>query len=602
MAAMSAPTLTTLRRIAGDEPVSLALAATLLALAVSPKNGAALTGLLAICVFAAALGLLRGVTRDDGRMPLVFLVPGFALVVSAVFAVNPVVSLAGVVTQRAGAVAWIAAGALGLVLALTARPGDAGRTARAAAVFCGLLGVAVVVEAIGLMSVARAPGPRAGLMENSLSAGQLLVVGLFCAFAWFSATRDVRQRTIAAASGIACLVGIVLVDSAGAWLGLAVGVAACVGTWLLARRDKLCPRGLSHVAGGLFAAASGALWLVFGLLGPSGIEQRLSEAANGRFEIWRTAAAAFERAPWIGAGPEQFSAYIAWDSVPGQTFEAVGTYDPHNLQLYLMAGGGLLAIAAFTAFLVVAVRAMLAPLRERASWPIAALVGAVAGWLATVMLVWVSPLALGVVFALIAPFMGVAGRGPKVGRVGTLVTIAAAVAAGVATYVFATGAPAEYRWTRAMDDSAITSDLALEIADGAHDPAYAIAATQRVLAETYSGQSSVPDALDRLEPVVETLSRDAVWQVDAAFVRYQIEALRLSAVEDGSWAPVAAALDAGRLSDPLTGLWDYNGAVQAENLGFDPEALEYATAALRYELPDEVRAHLEARIAELEAQ
>jgi O-antigen ligase len=591
------------------EPVAVGLAVVLLALVLLPRNGAALTGLIAACGLAVWLVIARGADADvDLRRSI----PGIAalagppaiIVLCAVLAVNPAVALSGTVMQRTGAALWVAVSALALAAGFTARPGDTGRSVRSIAVFSAALGVSVLLEAVGVFRVQRAPGPPAGFMENALSAGQLMAVGVLCAVGWAAGSKTLGERLCAGVAAVVSLAGLAFADSAGAWVGLGAGVSAAVVVWLLAHSGRLKP---VVVAAGLAAGlivVTGALWLTFGDTATGPLEQRLSGVANARFETWESAIASVRSAPLMGHGPDQFSAFIAWESDPGSTFEPVGTSDPHNLLLYLLTSSGAVGLAAALGAIFVISHRVLRPLERRPSWALAAVAGALAAWLAASMLVWVGPLALALVALLLGPFMlerrgAAAGEGDPV-RVLRPAAAVAMVAAGTALAIASTGASHEYRWTRALDTGEPVSPMAIQAARATQDPTYVLRAALDVLFAAQDDPSGATRALEELAPVEPLVERDSAWQVDLALVRYQLAAVRIASQGAVSWDEAARALQAGKRADPRSGLWDYNGAVQAEALGFRSEALEYAKAALGHELPANVRAYLMARIAELE--
>lgn len=587
------------------EAVGICAAVTVVALAVSPRNAAALTALLVCALWPLGIAAARGFRAErPGAPALGALAAGCAaalfLLGRSMLSADARVSLVGAIGQHTGALVWVTAFVVALTAALAYRPGDLGRSARAIGVTAGVLGVAAVLDAAGLFSAVRFSAEPSGFMENSGSLGQLLALGAWCAAAWALGVRRPVQRVSAWTAVGACLAGLAVAQSTGAWLGLVIGGAVGVGALALARRTRL--RG-AFVAGVLVAvAAAGVAALAFAVSNgvSPGIEQQIADASNDRYMIWASAVAQTGQFPVAGAGAEQFSAWVDWELEPGPRLRKTGTYDPHNLGLYWLVSGGFIGAAVALIAVWSALAAALRTLAAAPAPPVAGLVAALSAWFVSVMLVWSTPLAL-VIAALVAgqlaaasPRLGGEGReaGPFAAKGFDRAAIAVTAVAGVlvAALVVSFGAASEYRWAAAIDRQALTPDIALAAALETGDPSFAALAAQSALGAPGASADSVRATLDALRPMLQAA---ADWHVDAAFELFTAEAAALDPEPPVDFSGPAEALASGKRADPASGLWDAVGAVQASVLGLDQDAAEFARAAARYPLPTGARAAVE---------
>lgn len=593
---------------------AVAVALSLLAIALLPRNAAALTALLVAAVWPLLVAVLRW--RDVSLPPrrsLIALgiaaVPVAFITVRSALAYDPRVSLIGTVGQHAGSLLWLTAlCALG-VAALTVRPGDLGRTSRAFAVAGAVLAVAGVLDRLGAFASIRYSTEPSGFMENSVSLGQVLVVAAGCAVAWALGSRSMVQRATAWITCGTVLGGLLVADSLGAWAGLGVGALVALAAYGLARAGKLGPVLVASVLVALLALST--VWLVVMLSDgvQPGFEKTLADVSNNRFRIWTSAVAQFRAMPVVGEGAEQFSAWVTWDVDPGPALRKIGTYDPHNLGLWWLLAGGIVGTLAALAAAWALLERSLALLAARPAWSVAALIAAVVGWTVSALFAWVSPLALmmaavvsGMLVALVpqpqrvtAPAAdgvddvaasstsGAPALAPGRGRVMAGVLAAAGIL--VAVGLFTAGVSYEYVWARSVDLGQPDGGALVLAAAKTEDPSLASIAVDALFARVRTGGDGPMEVRTLTKSIEPVLRRAAVWHIDAAFSLFSLETVDIGAKQQTDFTDVAAALDAGRKADPATGFWDTIGALQAESMGFTDAAKTLRAAALTHPLP-----------------
>lgn len=582
------------------ETVAVLLAVTVLAVAILPSNAAALTAWIACMLWGvgvAAIRFGRPVAAASQATPILIAGGlGVALaILSSITAINPRVSLLGSIGQHTGSLFWLAVFAVFLVLVYRSRAGDLGRTVRSVTIAGAVIGVSALFDATGILGAAAFSAEPSGVMENSLSLAQVLVVALACAVSWALARKG-TERVVAVGSGVIVLTGLAIADSRAAWLGAIVGTAVVLGALLARRRSLLVPGIWSAVVVVLLLAGLvGGWWMLRDGVNTT-FEQSIERVSTDRTTIWRSAYAQAEQAPLLGSGSEQFSAWVTWDSEPGVSLSKTGTYDPHNIYLWwLLAAGipGLTVSLALTWFVLQRLFALMA----EESHPVAVfpVIGGIVAWGTTLLLGWTSPLAALMVAALLAVL--VSKPAPAQSQVDRsdrwpFVLLAAMGALAVAGLVFLwSDFVAEYRWARAVDSGTATETLLLDLAASSNDPAFAALAGPSVSAQLMTG-GPVPPAMER---VAQTLERDSAWHADAAFERVQVAFARAQGVgvDDEMMAELEEALAAARRADPTSGLWDYIAAVQYATIGLSEESRSSAERALDSDLPASVRGFLE---------
>lgn len=181
--------------------------------------------------------------------------------------------------------------------------------------------------------------------------GQPLVLGGFLctllpALAWLAWRRTGGERALIAAEAVAGLGLLVATGTRGAYLGAIAGIAVAVvlamywrGNWRLV------------LPAGAIAALAAAL-LVGGW--QAGIlPERLTFApsVDERVDLWRAATGMAADRPLHGWGPDQFTyTYGRYRPSPlhgTQTAYELPAASPHNEALTILAGGGVLAVAAY---------------------------------------------------------------------------------------------------------------------------------------------------------------------------------------------------------------------------------------------------------------
>jgi hypothetical protein len=169
----------------------------------------------------------------------------------------------------------------------------------------------------------------------------------------------------------------------------------------------------------------------------------------------------------------------------------------------------------------------------------------------------------------------------------------AAVAAIGLVVAWAPGLVDEWAWAQESSSGSVDAVAIAELAEASGDPSVAAAAVGMLVQEAEQNPdlaSSNVELAQGLEPILESA---APWHVDAAYAGMALHVTMLGALEQGSWDDVDAYIQAGKLADPTSGLWDYVAAAQAERLGETERASEYAAQALEYPLPEAVRFYLE---------
>lgn len=573
------------------EAFAIGLGVVFLALLFSPRNAAALTSLLGAYAFVVLLAGLRfGRARLPERATAVVLgvaaAPVAWLVVTALFAADRRVSLVGNLGQHQGALTWVAALLALAAVVVTRVPGDAGRAVRAVAIYGAALAATALLDAAGLMRSATFSPEASGIVENSISLSQALVIALGCALAWWLGRRGRPESWGAVAAAVLLLGGLVVAQSIAAWLGIVLAALSVGAGWALSRGGRpVSPKVWGVLAASLSVAGVAVIWLALRNGVGSGIERTLANMSNDRFTIWTSAVAASARNLAFGRGPEQFSAWVTWNL---QTQGAVTTnaaYDPHNLWLYFLIGGGLIGLA----LAIAAAAVLVAQLAARPSAPaVAGLAGLVAFGVAT-MFGWASPLSL-LVAAIVTGALLPASFEPRSRAADATVGALGLVAVALAVVIVAWGGSAEYAWAGDVGVGAITTDKLVELAQQTGDPSLASQALSNAFGQPAQGPESIVAATKGVLPQLESASD---WHVDAAFSRFQLAAIGGKAGDDASWKRVQTALADGKKADPASGLWDTLGALQAASWGRSDDASAYAKRALTEPLPEQARLTLQ---------
>jgi len=567
-------------------------AATAVAIALSLRNAAPLVALLAACVWVVTIAVFRARSaRVPSNQTVLVLalcgLPVALLGITSALAVNPRVALLGAVGQHVGAATWLIAFLLLVVTALVARPTDLGDVARAGAGLGVLVSVAAVLDWVGLLSGARFSAEASGVMENSIALGQLLVLSLACSFAWLVSTRIRAQRVVAGAATVIVLAGLLVADSAAAWIGVTLGASACALVWWAARRGSVRPFGVAAVAAILIIVAIPSLWLAL----PDGADVeawlRIANLTNDRSVIWTSALKQITQAPIAGSGAEHFSAWVVWSSRPGVDLQQTATYDPHNIVLWWLLSAGILGALAAIGAAAALLWSLLDRARQNPRAPVfAALVGGAVGWAVSVMFGWINPLALAMLALLVGAALGATGTaegGAQRFPVARVVVIAGGVlAVGVVLLLAVFGASAEIRWARGVDRGDLDGRALQAAFAQTEDPTYAA---------LLAGSGATAGQVEGVDRVIR---RDSVWHVDAALARVALAGdAVVTAGDSAATDALAEAVLSARMADPASGLWGYVAAVYSEGSGDADRAAGYAEAALAFPMPPDIAAYLE---------
>lgn len=583
--------------------MSVVLGLTLLAVALSPRNAAALTGLLAAAAAPLVLAALRPrlgprPERDSAWALGAFAVAAVVLSLAALRAADVRVSLFGLLGQHSGALLWLSLAVLVGSVALRSRPGDAGRVARAVGVSGAVMGVAGLLDFAGLFHDLRAAESAAGILENSNSFTQALVVALGCAVAWAIGRRGI-ERAVASGCAVLCVGGLAAGNTDAAWVGLVLGIAVAGVAIVVARARR--PRPAWLAAGGTAASAAvlGGTW-VWLARGAGIVPEWVEVASNERTTIWASALAQAARHLLTGRGPEQFTCWVQWSSNPGVDLSFVGTGDPHNVMLYWLLGAGVPGLAVFSAALYLGLRALFGVVTvARHRLALAAMVAGVLAWGVAIMFSWTGPLggilAAVVTGALLGRMPAKVAAAPRSGPgVVANAGIAAFATIAIAVVAWSWGVvPAEY--VRAWGLGLGTADPAAlaTVARATGDPSFASLAVRQLMAGATARPAEAASLQEAALGLVPALTRAATWNVDAAMDLHDSALARGPAAGAAKWSDAEAALATGQQADPASGLWEYLGAVDARAIGREPAAREHARRALRFPQSAEVRAWLE---------
>lgn len=593
------------------EAPAIAVGLALLVTALVPRSAVPMATLITLIACAALIAVLRvreaAMPGPGARLLLSLGGAAVALMLASTFAsAHPAMSFVGVMGQRLGAAFWLAGFALLVVMIVNRRSGDPGRVVRAIAVAAGVAAVAGLLDRLGLFSVHRFSTEPAGIFENSLTMAQVLVVGFGCAVSW-ALVRSGRERIIASLVALLCVAGLVAADSTAAYLG--VLVAALLVTVMKLVGDRGPRTALFHgtaVALVCLIIITAAV-VVLGDGTRTAFEDRLNGMSNNRVNIWSSAAVQARSALGMGSGPEQFSAWVLWNT-SGGGIRNTGTYDPHNVLFsWLLAAGvpGLLAALAFAAISIE--RLASAAIKARMRFSLLAALAAVLAWGVTVMFSWVSGMGVLFVALILGAFAGAVEKhdvttdprwvyGPVVGLVVLAISLVA---------VGGRQLSAEYTWATTTVTTPITVEAAVALAEVTGDPSLASLACQRAFDLLNTVPEEAPAVIASIEGLDPVLDRHASWHVDSAFSRYGLATARLlfsDETTDSARAAAAASVRAGLRADPASGLMPFWAAAQSQSLGWSKDAQYFATESLKYPLDVNARKMMEGIAAGASAQ
>lgn len=576
-------------------PAAAAVVATPSSFAPAAATYGALVGLALAC---AAWMLTRhhasveGGPAEDSTaslpLALVTLMPSAVLGASALLSENPRVSLLGLAGQHNGWLMWVIAWAFFTLFLFAPGTGATRSLPPLIAVFGGVSGlVALLQRARILESSALFSAEPAGVFESSVALGQVCVLAVFCAAAW---ARDPKTspagRVLAVTSGLASAVGLLTASASAAIAGLAVALTLYAVTRAVTRTHPV----RAFVTGSLsFAALSFVTTITLATIpATTGVFAAADRILNNRPTLWKSAWEQFLQYVWLGAGPEQYSAWASWDVTRVGALRVQAAFDPHSTLMSVLTAGGIAALVALLAALAAVAARLLSSSDESLPEGQLILLAGTAGWAFSTSAAWSDPLSAFFAAAILGSVLGVRSRTASDAPPGRAMRAAAAamVAAmglcAVAGLVF-TARPmlAEMDWAQVRDGIVEYYEP-----EPAPDPTFALT---RAYGVPPGGQ------LDILVPH----SDDASWHVDVAFSLAEARFLAAAGdLDDEEWEDITAMLDAGRTADPASSLWDFVGYLVASESGREEQALTLARRAVSMGLPPRASEMLEDRSPE----
>lgn len=567
------------------------------AVALSPRSMGPLVALLASVLTAGAAGALALLDARPVHRPTLLLValagiPLPWLAVCTTLAPEPRISLWGLFGQHGGLLASVAAWSVFAAYALYGGPRDCRRVLRVVASAGALASLSTVADRLGLLAYAeRYATAPSGVFENSITLAEGLLVAIGCAGAWALLARDPRERAAAIGSlGIVGL-GIALASSRGAFVGLAVGVAA--GTILV----RGAARGRLDRVLGIAITILGTL-VTIGVIASLALSERvpavLRAVSTNRIDLWRAAGRTAMIHPLFGKGPEQFSAFWRWDVSTSGTLSASGAYDVHDAVLGLAASGGfvglalgIVAVSAVGLALAGAVRA------SRSSRAVICAVAGLAAWSVSLLFAWVGVLPSLTAAAVAGSLVGAArpASADPAPRRATWRVGVAVVAASLALVVAALGLRplrAESLWVRAASGTGRLA-AASEAFFIWPDPTYSVAVMEGLVRRAVAEPALAASSLAQARSLADGAGDAARWHVATALMIADVAQALDMLTGRPSWALFERAVRAGKEADPATGLWDYAAAIEAARTGRPDLARSYARAALEFPLPEQPR-------------
>jgi O-antigen ligase len=457
----------------------------------------------------------------------------------------PLGSLVGAVGQHNGWLLW----AVVAVWFLAGTGLGSGTPFRAmvwsVALLGALAGVFALLDAVHLVEAVRYSPEIAGLMESSVSLGQVLLVGIGAATALLFME---RLQSLRLCAGVMVLVQAVAVAISGARTAQAALVAAVVlgALWVLGERMPAWARKVAWALVALGLAGFVVGIVVVGWLGPAG-SGPIGTLLTDRPTIWHSALSKIPQHLLVGAGPDRFTAIVTWSpvnrSVTWQT-----TSSPHNVLFDWLLSGGVVALLAFFSAFILAGRGVAQRLADAGPGPKALALGAGA-WAVSLLMSWTDPLtacaAAFVVGALLSdPRGALVARVPRLVSAG-IVLVGACVVLVLASPLFVL----EQGWS--ADSLSGSNDYASLAArwEMWPDPAFGGEALRASLA-------SMPGSAQTAGRVASEVLERTPWDVNGVIGSLE------AAVGIGRLAPnvphpsVSEALAACRKADPASGIWD----------------------------------------------
>lgn len=457
----------------------------------------------------------------------------------------PIVSIVGVVGQHNGWLLWATAAVWFMVGARLGRGMPFRVMVWSVAVLGALAGVFALLDAAHLVETVRWSPEVAGLMDSSISLGQVLLVGLGASTALVAMEQSSGKRFVAGAMTFVQLPALFVSSARAAEIALIC--AALVGIlWMFG--DRITPhlkRALWGVTGLVVVAAILAIGVI-AWLGPAG-SGTLAGLLTDRPTIWHSAFSRVLSHLLVGEGPDRFTSIVTWapmsDAVTWET-----TNSPHNVLFDWLLGGGVVALFAFVAAVVLAGMGIARRLASAGAGPKLFALG-VGAWVLTLLTSWTDPLTACIAALVIGSLLSEQGEPtrPTVANIApaAVVLLAAGVVLVLVTPLF----ELEQGWA-ADQRSRSTNRTVLETRwERWPDPAFG----GEVLRASLIGLPASATEAGRVAS--EVLDRTP-WDTNGAMMSLEV------AVGVGRFAPstprptIDRALAVGRTADPTSGIWD----------------------------------------------
>ncbi|MCE5190741.1 MAG: O-antigen ligase family protein [Actinomycetia bacterium] len=468
-----------------------------------------------------------------------------ALLAGALTGYAPLVSILGVVGQHNGWLLWAVAALWFAVGTRLARGRQFRATVWTVAIMGSAAGVFGLLDAAHVVESVRYSPEVAGLMDSSISLGQVLVLGLGATSALVLMERVRSVRVVAGLMAVVEVLALVASNARSAEIAFVAGVWVALLWTLGSRLDHRVRHtlwGLTAVV--LLAAVVGVF--VIAALGPVGTNG-LGIILTDRPAIWHSAWARVPSHLLLGEGPDRFTAVVAWGPL-NNWIQWQTTNSPHNVLLDWLLGGGVVALGAFVAALLLSGQGIARRLASSRPGPKLLALG-VGAWAVSLLTSWTDPLSA-ITAALV---IGALLCGEKDSRPPTPARIAStAVITIAAVALLVAGAPLmalERGW--ANDQRVGGSSLTpLEARwERWPDPAFGGDALRASLAE-------LPSSAQTAGRIASEVLERTSWDTNGAIGSIQV-AVALDAISPSTPHPsVERALAAGRAADPATALWD----------------------------------------------
>ena len=573
----------------------LVLLAPLLAPASISPGTTTLVGLLIGGAYAVGAGLTSPTQLRGAALAAVCLSWLAALWFSAatLWATNPQVSLFGNTNVNNGAALWVMLASWLTASVLLSRT-ETMRRALAAVVCAGVTLSLTILYESAASGIRGTVDVAAGMLVSSISAAEVLAVGVVAAVAGVLSHRRFAVRAAYAASILAMVAGLLLAEARTGWLALGLALALAYAVFRVRSRRAPIALAVGIVASAVALTTLLALVAV-GTFGDAAATS-LDRATNYRSSIWAGAIAQLVESPAVGKGLAQFTFLQEW-SVAEYGLASRGTFDPHNVLLAAAVGGGVvglsLVIGLFATLLTAAAQGAR---RYRTSSGVALIAATPAVLLGSGMIAWLSPSATVGTVLLSGIIAGSAleQRSSAPESAGLTLrgvispTVAGALAIGVVALAVGVAYVSPYRTTyeyaAAQDEGAerLSSSDYVRMYLTYPDPKIGGAALiTRVRYEE-------PFSAEKIQAALQLTERDTVWAGNLAqeHLNAHVALLGPERREDFS-ANFDAAIGRATQADPLTGAWDTVAAMAADSVNLDREASTFAQLALDHHIPEE---------------